>query len=322
MTTARKNGQLILLISSILIVVPMVVFPRKFGINLATGSFIYSLFEVLYYGLILFLFRPRTTLFKLFQGAGLTFLFRILLGTVLGLFFWALYGTSFTVSLTLSISRYLPAILLHVAVAPFAMRSIYLTMLGDDLRHHRNHIKKYEPATVARHDEPAQMQTSHKEPKPAPAFERKIIESKQEIAPGHENNGFERAVKYLGEHHAVQLAAVVDNEGLTMASYHRGLFSADDWAPLSLLFQSANEKILGRNAGGCTPDRLDIGFGHNKIAIVKSAHFNLLVISNRDEDELLGIRISQAAEMIRKYTSERYGRLLLPVTEEKYVSNT
>jgi hypothetical protein len=195
-------------------------------------------------------------------------------------------------------------------------------MLGDDLRRPRNHIKKYEPAPAARYDEPAQIQTPYKEPKPAPSFERKIVESKQELAPGHENNGFERAVKYLGEHHAVQLAAVVDNEGLTMASYHRGLFSSDDWAPLSLLFQSANEKILGRNTGGCTPDRLDIGFGHNKIAIVKSANFNLLVISNRDEDELLGIRISQAAEMIKKYTSERYGKLLSPVTEEKYVSNT
>jgi hypothetical protein len=322
MMTARKNWQLILLISSLLIVVPMVVFPRKLGMNLATGSFIYSLFEVFYYGLVLFLFRPRTTLFKLFQGAGLTFLYRILLGTILGVFFWVMYGTSFSISLTLSISRYLPAVLLQIAVAPFAMRSVYLLMLGDDLRRPRNRIKKYEPAPVNRFEETASSRPVHPEPKSMATFERKIIEPKTEIAPGHEFNGFERAVRYLAEHHAVLLAAVVDNEGLTMASFHRGLFEPDDWAPLSLLFQSANEKILGRNRGGADPDRLDIAFGNNKIVIVKTANFNLLVISNRDEDDLVGIRISQAAEMIKKYTSERYGKLMSSVTEEKYVSNT
>ena len=64
MTISPKDSRLMLLISSILIVVPMVIFPAKLGTELGTGSFIYASIEVIYYGAFFFILRPGSNLFQ------------------------------------------------------------------------------------------------------------------------------------------------------------------------------------------------------------------------------------------------------------------
>ena len=137
-----------------------------------------------------------------------------------------------------------------------------------------------------------------------------------------DGDGFDRAVRYLGEHQAVLLATAVDAEGLTLSVFRRGEAEADRWAPYSLLFQQANEGLLKRNKDENNIDRLDLVFGPHRLVIVKIENYSLLVLCRHEDDELLGIRITQAADIIRKYASERYGHLSPSVTEERYVSNT
>jgi hypothetical protein len=48
----------------------------------------------------------------------------------------------------------------------------------------------------------------------------------------------------------------------------------------------------------------------------------LVVLAERDADETVLIRLAQAADMIRKYMSERYSPALFARVEERYVSNT
>ena len=84
MTVSPKDSRLILLLSSVLIVIPMVIFPAKLGTELSSGSFTYAIFEIIYYGVIFFIMRPGSSLLQLFQGAGLAFLFRIVIGTIFG----------------------------------------------------------------------------------------------------------------------------------------------------------------------------------------------------------------------------------------------
>ncbi|MEW6013934.1 MAG: hypothetical protein AB1690_01285 [Candidatus Zixiibacteriota bacterium] len=322
MTLYGKDSRLVLLISSLLIVVPMVVFPRKLGMDLSTGSFAYSLLEILYYGIVVFILRPQSSLLQILQGAGITFLYRIALGTVFGIMLAVMYNLNFSVSLTLGISRYLPAILLHILAAPFTLRPIYRAMFGDAARERRHYIKKYQPPTASRET------TGHAPTAPAEhhrasaVFEHGASEPRSDSSVGHEQNGFDRAVRYLAEHHAVLLAAVVDLEGLTVASFKRGNVDLERWAPLSLLLQKSNEKILKRNREGEIPDRIDMSFASMKLIVVKAGYFNLLVLANREEDDLLGIRIIQATELIKKYTSERYGAAVSYSAEEKYVSNS
>lgn len=322
MTIANKDGRLVLLISSLLIVVPMVIFPSKLGMDLAAGSFIYSVVEILYYGVMLFIFRPKTSPAKLLAGSGLTFLYRVALGTLFGVLIAIMYNVGFSAALTLGISRYLPAILIQVLVAPWAMRPIYLSFVGEEPRSARRPTRSYPKPTTEREESSRPHLPPRAEPRPLAGHDRFATDSRPELTLGPDINGFERAVKYLGEHHAVLVATVVDGEGLTMASYKKGELDPGDWAPLSLLFQQSLESILKRNKEGNRPDRIDLAFGTRKLAIMKTSDFNLLVLSNREEDDLLGIRITQAAEIVRKYVSERYGRVKPSAAEEKYVRNS
>ncbi len=319
MELTGKNGLWVLLVSSLLIVIPMVIFPARLGMSLATGSFVYSAIEIIYYAVVLFLFRPRTTLLQLLQGAGLTFLYRIILGTLLGLLIALMYNVGFTVALTLGVSRYLPAILMQIAGAPFAIRPVYMAMIGGDIERRKHYIKEYRAAAPIK-AETNRPPASRHENRPAPIAEYPPAMS--DVSIGSDINGFERAVRYLGEHHAVMIAAVVDLEGLLLAAYRRGNFDPAMWAPLSLMFESSHRKILDRTGESGQPSRFDFTFGSRKLTIARTNDFNLMVLANHEEDDLLGIRITQAMEIIRKYASERYGHLQPSGTEEKYVSNT
>lgn len=149
-----------------------------------------------------------------------------------------------------------------------------------------------------------------------------MSDSSTAVSIGHDIDGFERAVRYLGEHQAVVLAAVVDREGLTLAVFKRGEIDSERWAPFSLMFREANERLLERNADDFGVEHLDMVFSSGRLVSLKIIDLSLLVLSNHEEDELLRIRIKQAADIIRKYTSERYGESLPSGTEERYVSST
>lgn len=312
MTAASKNRWWILLISGLLIAAPMIGFPIRLGLNLATGSFIYALVEVTYYGIIFYLLCHEATPMQLLQGASLTFLYRIVLGTIFGIMISMIYNVGLSAALALGISRYLPAIIFQIAVAPFALRPLLQSIADAEITRRKHHIKKYQPPTPRGVDIVS--------PDLSARFEQKVSVVADRYR--HESNGFERAVRYIGEHHAVILASVIDMEGLTLASYRKGQIDPEAWAPLALLFHQTNEKILNRNETGATADRLDLSFGSKKLTAYRESNFNLLVLTDREDDELIGIRIVQAADMIRKYLSERYGNLLLPSTEEQYVSNS
>ncbi len=321
MTVSPKDSRLMLLISSVLIVIPMVIFPAKLGTELISGSFEYALFEVIYYGIVFFVLRPASTLFQLFQGAGLTFLCRIAIGTVFGVMISIMYDVGLSAALTLGISKYLPAIILHIAFTPMATKSFYYAILGeasgDELRRDKKRSVVYQtqtsqtttPQIIVKPESIVPLATSAEKPKAVVLVDK-------------DADGFARAVRYIGEHHSVKLATVVDIEGLTMSSFSRNDVNVEEWAPLALLLEEANTKILNRMSDVTGPERLDITFGQDKLYALKIAEYTLLVLSGREDDDLLGIRLAQASDMISKYVSERYGKLLSASPEEKYVSST
>jgi len=322
-TNSRKNKWLILAISGVLIAAPIFIFPRQLGLNLATGSFIYAVVEVIYYSFIFFLLSQQANLFRLVQGAGLTFIYRILLGTVFGVVISIFYDMNLGAALSLGISRYLPAILLQVIAAPFVMRPVFLSIVDPNPARKKQQTRKYPPIFTpnsgeASNDSARQTaQNSHLHASNNLAEPHSINASST-----HDTNSFDRAVRYLGEHHSVLLAVVVDNEGLLLASYRRGQIDPEIWAPLSILLHSNVQHVLDRNEKNVRTERLDLSYGSKKLSIHRSEHFNLMVLADHDEDELINIRFAQAVELIRKYFSERYGAFLVPGPEEQYVSNS
>lgn len=324
MTVSPKDSRLMLLISSVVIVIPMVVFPAKLGTELSSGSFAYALFEILYYGVIFFILRPGSNLFQLFQGAGFTFLCRIVIGTVFGVMISIMYDVGFSAALTLGVTKYLPAIILHIAFAPIITKPFYYAILGEPSGDELRQDKKRK-VVIQSHTAPTSPETVSQiivKPKPFVRGKTAVEEPKAIASVDKGADGFARAVKYIGEHHSVKLAAVVDYEGLTMSSFSRNDADVEQWAPMALLFNEANTKILNRLSDVTGPERLDITFGQDKLFALKVSQFTLLVLSAREDDDLLGIRLAQASDIISKYVSERYDKLLSASPEEKYVSST
>ncbi len=319
MMVSPKDSRWMLLLSSILIVIPMVIFPAKLGTELSSGSFTYAIFEILYYGVIFFILRPSSNLIQLFQGAGLTFLFRIILGSIFGVMISIMYGVNFMAALALGVSKYLPAIILHVAFMPIVAKPLYCAILGepsgDELRRSKQRRMAAEPDTV----QASKTFVAAKRPVPAIIGEIKSEEPRTTVVADKNADGFDRAVRYIGEHHAVKLAAVVDEEGLMVGSFSRGGINAEDWAPLALLFKEANKKIINRYYKTSEPERLDLTFGQNRLFSVRVSPFTLLVLSGREDGDLLGIRLVQASDIISKYVSERYDKSMSVSPEEKYV---
>ncbi|RKX23524.1 MAG: hypothetical protein DRP51_00075 [Candidatus Zixiibacteriota bacterium] len=321
MTVSPKDSRLMLLISSVLIVIPMVIFPAKLGTELSSGSFTYAFFEVLYYGVIFFILRPGSSLLQLFQGAGLTFLCRIVIGTIFGIMISIMYDVGLSASLTLGVSKYLPAIILHIAFVPIITKPVYYAILGepsgDELRRDKKKQVAFQSQTSA--TTPSQIIV---QPKPVVARKTAVEEPIAAVSVDKSTDGFARAVKYIGEHQSVKMAAVVDDEGLTLSSFSRDGVDIEEWAPLALLFKEANREILRRLTDAAEPERLDLTFDQNKLFALKVSQFTLLVLSNREDDDLLSIRLVQASDIIGKYISERYDELLTASPEEKYVSST
>jgi predicted regulator of Ras-like GTPase activity (Roadblock/LC7/MglB family) len=283
--------------------------------------------EIIFYGTVFYFIRPRSSLLQLLAGAGLTFLYRIMLGTVFGTLIAILYKMDFSVSLTLGVSKYLPAIFLHIIVAPFIMRPFFLAIASDQETKGRRPFREDRAFTPAQEEgrvaQPFRPQVDEQAPVSATPVEDKILTGADKIIVSHDTNGFERAVKYLGEHRAVLLATVVDYEGLVLASFNRHIADPNLWSAYSLVFQQINKNLLDKNGKDHTINNIDLTFDTDRLTIMKVENFNLLVLSNNEEDKLLGIRITQAADIIRKYTSERYGKLLSKDTEEQqYVSST
>jgi len=316
MTISRKDSRLIMLWSVLILAVPMVIFPARLGLETGSGLFSYALFEIFFYGMVLFFMRSGSTLLQLFQGAALSFLYRITIGTIFGIMISVLYGVSFSAALTLGISRYFPAILLHIVTAPFIIRPLFLAIAGQSRL--SSSPRESSPPERPAESPPPYFPKAESRPTVIAATDKPSTEA---VLP-RDLNGFERAVRYLGEHHAVRVAAVVDAEGLTLANFYRDDADPEVWAPLALLFRDQNRQILSRNLKAADPDRIEMIIGSDKLAVLRAAGVSLMVLSAADEDDLLGVRLNQAADIIRKYISERYGSLLPSSPEEKYVSGT
>ena len=322
----EMNGRIarqILLFSLLVLIIPMILFPERFGTSLVKASLVYVLFELVYYGVVAFLLNRQANLVQLAQAAGICIVYRFLLGAVLGLFIIIAYPMAFSVALTLSMSSYLPAILLHIVATPFILKPAISDSVFDDRRARRVVMDKSagEPKSSAAFS--PDMRTRRTESAPVDrsgARHRQDNGPRQTVAaPAFSDaNGFERAARYIGEDASVELAVVVDPEGLLLSQFSRGDIVAEEWAPFAVVLENGNSAILKR-FGFTSPDKVELVFRERKVIIASDEIFSLLVVSERTQDEVLHIRINQALEIIRKYVAERYSEKLIGNAEKQYV---
>jgi hypothetical protein len=218
------------------------------------------------------------------------------------------------VSLTLGMSGYLPAILFHVALAPFILKPVVSQLYPvEGEKPASSFTPKTVPATLGKAGSSTPVKQSLaaadtqpnrvvSQPRRAETFAKRA-----EVSGGiaREARGFERAVNYIGEHASVNLAAVVDSEGLLLGSFRRGPIDPDTWAPLALLFMDESRKVLRRGQVNGL-EKVDLVLKDKRLVVARPDGCYLLVVAERHDDDLLNIRINQALEMIGKFVAERY----------------
>ncbi len=323
----KQSKRLILLFSLILVIIPTVIFPDRLGLPLMSGSAVFMLFEVAFYGFVLFLFRRDANLQTLTMGAALLLVYRMAVGAVFSLAIIIKFGTGIATGMAFSLgmTKYMPAVLLHVLATPLVLRPVFVAMVDGMVE------RQMPPRPVSTGTGTIRPKTD----KAAPAVSR--IQQRLAAAPSQRHrpeqlqpqpgrtdseNQFEKAVTYLGEAASVQMAMLVDEEGLPLARFSRCNEDEDLWAPLAIILEGHNSQVLNRYRRGGDPEKIDITTKHSRILVRRIERVVLVVLADHEVDETVLIRIAQAADMIRKYMSERYSPALFARVEERYVSNT
>ncbi|RKX29480.1 MAG: hypothetical protein DRP47_01705 [Candidatus Zixiibacteriota bacterium] len=319
--SARIVNQVVIW-SLVVLVLPMIVFPQRFGTNLAKISITSILMELVFYGIVLYIFNRHTTISKISLGAVVCLGYRLVLGVLLGLLIVIMYSMDFLVSMTLALGGYLPALVFQVLVTPFILWFVLqeLVFPGKGRRLQVELPKKgpmvsddtvsvsVQPAVVSK---PLDWQLS------IPGSDEVDRGANMKKTDYSGANGFEKATEYIGENGSVKMAAVVDNEGLLLGSFVRGGIDAEDWSPMALLFTDENNRLLNRTGLGQS-ERVSLTTGDARIIVAREKVFSLMVVADRQHDEVLNVRIEQALEMIRKYTAERYSNKLFVNAEKEY----
>lgn len=328
----EKNvKRLILLASLVLIVIPMVIFPSLLGLPLLTASTIYMLYEVVFYGVVLYFFNREVSLITLLMGSALTLVYRLCLGAVFGATIMIMRDLNSAVSFSLGMARYSPALFLHIAAAPFIIKPIYesLTdnMSGSSRRGRRIPVREQMIITsessaeqpAESFQQPIAQAPAHDDSAPLPSTN---YYHEGPTATGEEANAMEKAVHYIGESASVKMALLVDDEGLTLARFNRSSEDYELWAPLALILEKDNRDIVNKYSRMGTPTKIDIATRQARLIFRRIDHITLMVMADKTTDETIHIRIAQAVDMIRKYISERYSPALFARVEERYVSNS
>ncbi|HWR83655.1 MAG TPA: hypothetical protein VN285_10150 [Candidatus Deferrimicrobium sp.] len=322
--TARVVRQVVLL-SLLFLIVPMILFPERLGTPLAHVSLLNAAYEFLFYTAVAFLVYRGNSLPRLASIAAFCLVYRLALGAAFGILVVIMYSMSATIALRLGMFSYLPAVLMHIAATPWMLRPI-LSQIGISPRARRSPTDEWTTSEVP---EPGSgtSEVVLREAK-RPAFESDGLretprgrEQRGDLAallPHVDGGGFDRAVHYIGEDSSVQVAVVVDPEGLPLGRFARGAASAEDWAPLGLILSEANRQPLQR-AGLGVPDRMDLVVRETRVIVAREEGWLLLVVAYRHADDFLNIRINQGLEMIRKYMFQRYGVKPSVGAEKSYV---
>lgn len=330
MELTGRTARQIQLLSLVLLIVPMIIFPERLGTPLMRGAMIYAIYEMVYYGFVVYFFNRQASLGQVIQSAGICLMYRLAMGLLLGLLLAAMYSMGIFVSITFGLSGYMPAVLLHMLAAPFVLRPVIGKFLGSR-------------ATERNLERPSRLQsevTAAQVRKTAIAVDtgygttspRKITVEPQgygsrpavrtRSAGGLTDvNDFEKAVNYIGEHGSVQLAAVVDAEGLLLANFVRGATVAEDIAPLAVTLLERNAPLVGELGSGSL-NRIDLHMKDTRLVVVEIEPVSLMTIAQIQTDDLLNIRINQGVEMVKKQLAERYGQTVFASAETEHVSST
>lgn len=298
----------VLLISMFIMLVPLIFFPKDFGLRVGLPLFLLYVFELVWYMVVFFIsFSKTSTLWVLFLAI-LTFLYRLSIGICSGLFLTAMFSLDVSVSLKLGLYKYLPAFLLQAMMSPFVLKSFF------ELAMKRPAERKEEPEGLQK-PTPERHLSFLETPISKPGREQMKTTSSTEEKKRAKKGGLEDVLHYLREYSGVKGAILADNEGLVVACDTLSGFDPEIFASFALSLKQVNSDLL-KKINESKLERMGIHTSNMWISLNQILDFTLVTVADRHTDELLSVRISQATGMIKRHLEERYNQKILKGAEE------
>ena len=298
----------VLLLSLFIMVVPLIFFPKDFGLKPEIPVFLLCIFELGWY-MVIFLFSfSKAPIFGVILCAMVTLAYRFFLGVGFGLFLVIMIPEGFSFSLGSSIYQYWPAFLLQAIMSPFVLKSSLEIFMKKPVRRKREFqdLEKIPPETPLTISE-TQISKTEREP-------MKVTYSTDEKKKAKKTD-LESALHYLREYSGVRMAILVDDEGLVVACDGLSDLDPETFASLAVSFKE-NTNLLLKRIGEKGLNRMGIHTPNLWISLNQILSLTLVTVADRHTDELLSVRISQATEMIKRHLEQRYNQKILKGVEE------
>lgn len=299
----------LLLVSLFIMVVPLIFFPKDFGLRLDMPFSLLSAFELGWYVVIFFiLFSKASALWVLFLAL-LALLYRLSVGIGFGLFLVAMFSLDLSFSLKLGIYQYLPAFLLQAIMSPFILKSSFEMLMKKPTRRKKvsEGFKKITPESPSTFFQ-TQISKSGRD-------QMKVTYSTKEEKKTTKRADLESALHYLREYSGVRGAILVDDEGLVVACDSLSDLDPEIFASLAVSLKEANNILLKRiDEKGLK--RMGIHTPNLWISLNQILCFTLVTVADNNTDELLSVRISQATGMIKKHLEQEYNQKILKDVED------
>lgn len=297
----------ILLISFFIMVVPLIFFPKDFGLRLDWSPFLLFAFELGWYMLILYIMFSRASAPKVLPFALLTLSYRIGLGIGFGILLLVMFSLPLFSSLQRGIYQYMPAFLFQALMSPFVLKSLFESSMGK---------------TKRSKEIPTKLEQREAEPLPSyftPEISQEKLNGSKPVALEKEmkmvrEDKLEKILHYLREYAGVKAAILVDHEGLVVATDSSSDFDPETVASFARCLKETNDQILHK-IGEKFSERIGIHTSELWVCLNQIENFTLVVLSDRRTDELLSVRIQQSTGMIKKFLTERYQQDILKVAE-------
>jgi len=297
-----------ILLFSIVIVLPLIFYPKSLGVGFDISPVIWVILEFLYFGAVLWTINDDPTPKRLSVSLLVCFGFQISAGIGFAVLLVLMDGENVGQAFGAGLMGYKPAVLLHTLSAPFIMLNILRSLLGTSSKKVRGRF------TITPLSETVSEETTPAaQPKVEPEYVRKnpprgrVIPMQPAMPDMVESasKSFDNAVNHVFELSAVRFCILFDTEGLPVAYAGDDFVHRDVWAPIGRLIGEQLQSSLLK-AGDLVLQGFDLSLDTYRLHSVTVCGMWLLVGADRQSEELEKVRINQAVEMIKKTFESKY----------------
>ncbi|MGB8656379.1 MAG: roadblock/LC7 domain-containing protein [Candidatus Zixiibacteriota bacterium] len=297
----------ILLVSLFIMVVPLILYPRDFGLKAHLSWFLLWAIELAWYALVIFLSFSGASGLKVIACAGLTLGYRTALGMGFGFLLLAMFAVPLSLSVPSGIHGYLPAILLQALMSPFALKSIFGGFMKRTSRTEQDQIQSRKQASQAVFSSLSlSRRKSNREGTGSFSLDKEVKLGKED--------DLENILHYLREYAGVKAAILVDHEGLVVGQDSVTDFDFEKVASSAVCLKEANDRIL-RQMDAKGSERIGLHTPTLWLSLHQIESFLLVVVADRHTDELLSVRILQSTATIKRLLCARYPENTLKAVE-------